>query len=361
MATSWNIGLRRLMQYVGDPVNMKFLAVCSLWYVCSSLTNNTDKIILNTLPFPATLTYFQFVLAVPFSLLFAPLIGFSTLVQPSLSVIKIALPFCIFRILGHVSASVSLWLVPVSYSHTVKALGPLFSVFLSKVILGTSFSNLTYLSLVPLISGVILATATEINFNVVGTVAALFSVFVLSLQSIYSKKLFVSQALDEANLLFHTSLLSALALTPYWLVFEAGEIDWSEMTVSTSLFVLFNGLTQYGQCICAFSVVALTSPVTYSIASLFKRVFVIVLALLWFGNPVSFWNLLGIMTTFFGLYLYQKSRISDHKLQGKDRSYSPNGITSTSSDMLIRSSSSVFGSAKDRLPTHTTQGRVGFN
>jgi len=359
---------RALSGYLGDPANLRFLLLVALWYMCSSLTNNTDKVILNSLPFPATLTYFQFALAVPFSLLFARTgFGGITLVRPTWQVVRIALPFCLFRILGHVSASISLWLVPVSYAHTVKALGPLFSVFLSRVILGTSFSTLTYLSLLPLISGVILATATEINFNLAGTAAALFSVFVLSLQSIYSKKLFVSQALDEANLLFHTSLLSALALTPYWFLFEAGEIDWSGMTASTSLFVIFNGFTQYGQCICAFLVVSLTNPVTYSIASLFKRVFVIVLALLWFGNPITLLNLLGILTTFLGLFLYQKSRTIDHQHKthggsggGKDRGFSPDGIISSSNDTLLKIP--FMSSSSDRLPSFVQHGngKVSF-
>lgn len=303
--------IRTATTYLSNPSNVRFLAVVGLWYVCSSLTNNSDKILLNSFPFPATLTYLQFVLAIPFSLMFSGLFGVTKIVRPNRSVLRIAFPFALFRLFGHVSAAVSVSLVTVSYAHTVKALGPLFSMVLSRVILGSTFSRQTYVSLIPLISGIMLATATEINFSLMGTLAALFSVFVLSLQSIFSKKLFVEQTLDEANLLFHSSLISAVFLTPYFFLFEISEFDWGDVTFQTILFVICNGLFQYGQCICAFFVVSLTSPVTYSIASLFKRVFVIVLALLWFGNPVTPLNLLGIMTTFLGLYLYQQSRISE--------------------------------------------------
>jgi len=48
--------------------------------------------------------------------------------------------------------------------------------------------------------------------------------------------------------------------------------------------------------------------VTYSIASLFKRVFVICFAILWFGQSVSNLQWLGIILTFFGLYLYNDSK-----------------------------------------------------
>jgi len=325
--------------FLSDVSNLKFLLCVIVWYTCSSLTNNSDKVILNELNYPATLTYFQFLLAVPFSLLFSYIFGFVKLLPLSSKVMKIALPLCFFRILGHVSASVSLALVPVSYAHTVKSLGPLFSVILSRIILGTTFSNLTYISLIPLISGVILATSGDINFNLWGTIAALFSIFILTLQSIYSKKLFVAQAMDEANLLYHSSMLSALIMTPFWLLVEAPAIPWSTISGEMYVYIILNGLTQYGQCIFAFFVVALVSPVTYSIASLCKRIFVIVLAFIWFQNPISPLSGFGICVTFFGLWLYHQSRLSDkehgsHKNKDFSGEFSTTSLAESNSEIL---------------------------
>jgi solute carrier family 35 protein E1 len=48
-------------------------------------------------------------------------------------------------------------------------------------------------------------------------------------------------------------------------------------------------------------VLALVSPVTYSIAGLCKRIFVIVVAIVWFGQKVSFLQCTGIVLTFVGL------------------------------------------------------------
>jgi solute carrier family 35 protein E1 len=52
---------------------------------------------------------------------------------------------------------------------------------------------------------------------------------------------------------------------------------------------------------------SMVSPVTYSVASLIKRVFVIVFAVVWFGKPMTRVQAFGFVLTFVGLYLYDRT------------------------------------------------------
>jgi solute carrier family 35 protein E1 len=79
--------------------------------------------------------------------------------------LKSIVPLAVIHVLGNVLTNVSLGKVAVSFTHTVKAAEPFFSVIMSAIFLGTVPPAPVLLTLVPIVGGVVLASVTEATFN----------------------------------------------------------------------------------------------------------------------------------------------------------------------------------------------------
>jgi drug/metabolite transporter (DMT)-like permease len=170
-----------------------------------------------------------------------------------------------------------------------------------------------------------LVCATNIKFNWPGFLCALSSTFIFVVQNIFSKRIFVdatlnlcnSPKLDKLDILFYTGTMAFLFMLPIWLSSEAYTVLAADHISLHLLWLLFlNGLTNFTQGIFAFSVLSMVSAVTYSIASLVKRIFVIIVSILWFGDVISLAQGSGISLTFYGLYLYH---LAEREVQKGER------------------------------------------
>ncbi|XP_072831720.1 solute carrier family 35 member E2B isoform X2 [Vicugna pacos] len=116
---------------------------------------------------------------------------------------------------------VSLKNVAVSFAETVKSSAPIFTVIMSRMILGEYTGLLVNLSLIPVMGGLALCTATEISFNVLGFSAALSTNIMDCLQNVFSKKLLSGDKyrFSAAELQFYTSAAAVAMLVPAWVFF----------------------------------------------------------------------------------------------------------------------------------------------
>ena len=73
----------------------------------------------------------------------------------------------------HVGAVLSLGAGAVSFTHIVKASEPVVSAALSAVMLGAIYHPITYLTLLPIVGGVALASLKELSFTWLGFVRRL--------------------------------------------------------------------------------------------------------------------------------------------------------------------------------------------
>lgn len=172
-----------------------------------------------------------------------------------------------------------------------------------------------------------------------GVIQALLATLIFVTQNIVSKKIFneaakaeaegpavASKKLDKLNLLCYSSGMAFFLTMPIWFWTEGlgllkdflqdGAVDLSNKPHAMdhgrlTVEFVFNGVFHFAQNILAFVLLSMVSPVTYSVASLIKRVFVIVLAIIWFRSPTTPVQALGIGLTVLGLYLYDRSSESN--------------------------------------------------
>ena len=105
----------------------------------------------------------------------------------------------------------------------------------------------------------------------------------------------------------------------------------------------------------AFVLLSLVSPVTYSVASLIKRVFVIIMAIVWFGNSTTPLQGGGIALTFLGLYLYDRTSDSakaDRRAKLETLRIDTPLLPISSKDAVIEESPLNMAMGNIPLPTH---------
>lgn len=228
-----------------------------------------------------------------------------------------------------------------------QALSPLFTVLSYNILFGVRYSHKTWTSLLPLTLGVMLACSFDIRANAAGLVCALGSTLVFVSQNIFSKKLLPKEGagdvglggggggggnsssshgiagsdggerkLDKLHLLLYSSGIAFLGMIPLWAYYDGYAVLFSSAshTVRTAswprlaFYFTLNGSVHFLQNLLAFSILSLTSPVTYSIASLVKRIAVIIMAIIWFGQTIYLVQGIGISLTFLGLWMYNQAK-----------------------------------------------------
>ncbi|XP_050506793.1 solute carrier family 35 member E2B isoform X2 [Diabrotica virgifera virgifera] len=94
-----------------------------------------------------------------------------------------------FRFFTVVLGLVSLNYVAVSFTETIKSSAPLFTVLISRCLLGEQTGLYVNLSLIPVMSGLALCSVNEVSFELTGFMAAMATNVTECVQNVYSKML----------------------------------------------------------------------------------------------------------------------------------------------------------------------------
>ena len=181
------------------------LKVGSYFALCYALNigyNIYNKMALNAMPLPWTLATFQLFAGIPYVAL---LWGTGLRVAPKLSTenVKNLAPSALCHLGTHVGAVLSLGAGAVSFTHIVKASEPVVSAGLSALLLKQFMPLPVYLSLIPVIGGVGLASLKELSFSWLAFSTAMLSNVASASRAILSKGLLnksIGENLNAPNL-----------------------------------------------------------------------------------------------------------------------------------------------------------------
>ena len=199
--------------------------------------------------------------------------------------------------------------VAVSFTETIKASAPLFTVIFARWMLGERTSLPVMGSLLPVMGGLMLASATELSYDTIGFLAAAANNCIDCVQNVFSKKL-LRASLTPVELQFYTSVAAAILQLPV-LIYTSADVLRREMDEGSSTlawYLAVDAVSYHLQSVTAYYTMSLISPVSQSVANTLKRSLLIFLSVLYFGNPMTGATILGTMMVCAGVGLYNYAR-----------------------------------------------------
>ena len=140
-----------------------------LWYVSSAVTSLTTKEILRSFPYPITVATVQQIFAAACGGLNVKARG--SMPAHSTARLLALMPVVLAMVTALISYRWSLLTVSVKFTHTIKTLGPVFTIALSRLLLLERFAAARYAAVAPVVLGVALTSITEADFALLGFLA----------------------------------------------------------------------------------------------------------------------------------------------------------------------------------------------
>lgn len=303
------------------------LSLFVTWYGSNAMFNVYNKRVLRVFPYPLTCTVAQF--AIGAVVMISLWLTKAKRAPPAkVALLTCVTPLAVCHAAGFLLTNMSLGKVSVAFTHTVKATEPFFSAALTPSILGDIPTWGIVGSLVPIVGGVALASATDASFNWVGFLCAVGSNIALQSRNVLSKKLMkdksdgdaqrgreraqVLESLDNVNLFATMTVFALLVLAPVALLWEGAPLATAAAAPAAtgmSTTQLWWMLAMGGACRCldvlsSYMILNRVSPVTHSVGNCVKRAVVIAVSIVIFKTPMTWVTALGTCLALAGVLLY---------------------------------------------------------
>jgi solute carrier family 35, member E1 len=288
----------------------------ALWYLFNIGYNIYNKQALNALDYPWTIATIQMAVGIAY---FVPLWLTGIRKAPKLSGkdLMTLFPIALCHTGVHVGAVIALGAGAVSFAHIVKASEPVVTCGLNALLIGEVLPLPVYLTLLPIIGGVAIASMKELSFTLTALASAMLSNVSSALRGVLSKKTMsgkkIGENLDAQNLYAVLTAMSTLILIPICLAVEGTSFftafnkvvakgDFTNKALAT--LIALSGATYYAYNEVAFLALGKVNPVTHAVGNTIKRVVIIVAAVIAFKTPMSTGSIVGSTIAILGTLAY---------------------------------------------------------
>ncbi|XP_039136607.1 probable sugar phosphate/phosphate translocator At3g11320 [Dioscorea cayenensis subsp. rotundata] len=227
-----------------------------------------------------------------------------------LKIAALSLVFC-FSV---VSGNVSLKYLPVSFNQAVGATTPFFTALFAYFMTVKRESWITYFTLVPVVTGVIIASGGEPSFHLFGFLMCIGATAARALKSVLQGILLSSEGekLNSMNLLLYMAPMAVFFLLPATIFMEENVLGVTLALAKEDKkiiwYLLFNSSLAYFVNLTNFLVTKHTSALTLQVLGNAKGAVAVVISILIFRNPVSVTGMFGYTLTVIGVILYSESK-----------------------------------------------------
>ncbi|KAF8861985.1 TPT-domain-containing protein [Acephala macrosclerotiorum] len=210
-------------------------------------------------------------------------------------------------------SNVSLAMVSMPFHQIMRSTTPIFTILIYRIRFKRSYSMKVYLSLIPIVLGVGLATYGDYYFTTIGFILTLLGVILAAVKTVVTNRIMTGPlSLSPLEILFRMSPLAFIqALTYSYLSGELSSFsDWSYFTTlplpssQLTLALLGNGLLAFVLNISSFSTNKTTGALTMTVCGNVKQCLTILLGIMVFGVEVSMLNGVGMVVTLVGAAWY---------------------------------------------------------
>ncbi|KAL8146481.1 putative sugar phosphate/phosphate translocator At3g11320 [Apium graveolens] len=227
-----------------------------------------------------------------------------------LKISALSLVFCA----SVVSGNVSLRYLPVSFTQAIGSTTPFFTAVFAYLMTKKREAWLTYAALVPVVTGVVIASGGEPSFHLFGFIMCVAATAARALKSVLQGILLSSEGekLNSMNLLLYMAPVAVIFLLPATVLMEHNVVGitvaLARNDVKIIWYLLFNSALAYCVNLTNFLVTKHTSALTLQVLGNAKGAVAVVVSILIFRNPVSVTGMMGYFLTVIGVVLYSEAK-----------------------------------------------------